>query len=955
MSGKALQARATRRRAKAPGPLRLLGNLDHVSDAGLVIGWCWSPDAPQTGRTVAVLVDGIEAARTLCGLDRADLRKAGLGHGTHGFEVTIPPEHRRAGVTSLLSLRDLGTGQIVGGVTEARWSQAGPAPGSPAGPQGNVDGVTRDGRISGWCWRPDRPDQAVTLIILVDGAPVGTVAADGFREDLLQAGIGRGAHGFSFAIPWSVLADKGLVTIAVQDHDSFTPLGPPMTLRLGGQAGAEDRMAELERQIRLLSGQVTELRSALDAVPEERPAGTIYDSLAQMFQSLARGGPPELPGRSQADLRAAITALQQRHAPFTLDIPDRPLATLAVPAQAPVAELYRCLASLRAACVDRHAEIVLVDDAGQTASGGEVALLPSVVRNLRYLRLDEGVDLAACLNALARSAQTDMLAVIAPGLAPEPGWLETLADTLAREPDLALVGSRVVGRDGLVRHAGLLSQGQAVPTPLWLLADAAAPGTSFLQPVEALGVACFGVRRAALLEAGGFQPGFATLGHATVELCLRLRADGHGVAIQPVAGVCTEPGFDIARCVPDLALDTEDCRRIRQRWFDTAAPRLRPVRPAGHALVIDTEIPRPDHDAGSVAALEQMKLLRRLGYRVTFAAAGFNPDGAATKGLESHGIEVVRPPAFSSVSDYLTRHGAGLDLVQIYRYLNVALFRDRVRALAPSARLIFSPADLHHLREARRAAVSGATRSEAATLAMRDEELACVREADATILNSDFELDLLRDQVNPDRLRLLRWVSHPSPSPYGFAARNGMVFVGGFRHGPNVDGICWFAAEVLPRLRVLRPGLVLHIAGSDLPKAVAELAAADVIVHGWVADLAGLLGRVRLSVAPLRYGAGFKGKVATSLSHGVPVVGSAIAFEGTGLATGPAVALAETAEAFAEAVIALHDDGAGWAERSAQALACCRSLYSAEAAMGVYAKMLRELGLPQSGKEAVLF
>ena len=953
MSGRMGRSSTARRRPEDAAAIRVQGNLDQVTPDGLVIGWCWSPDQPLSRRPVAVLVDGTEAVRATCGLDRSDLRKAGLGDGGYGFQIVIPPEHRLDGVTSSVTLRDITSGKSVGGVAEVTWEGTETAAPAAAPPPervllGNLDGVTKDGRVSGWCWYPDQPDHTVTLAILVDDVVIGTTPASSFRQDLHQAGIGTGAHGFSFALPWSVLSEKGQITISVQDHETAALLGQPMSLRLGRMAGAEDRMAELERQLRLLGSQVKELKAALDQAQDDRPSQAMFASLGQMFQHLSRGGAFETPGQQQhSSLRDAITTLQQRHPPFTLDIPDRPLATVAVPAQGSTAELYRCLAALRGAGVDRHAEIVLVDDASRPPYGTEAALLPSIVRNLRYLRLDEGSDLAACLNELARSAHTDMLVTIMPGLTPEPGWLEALAGTLTREADLALVGSRVVGRDGLLRHAGLLAQGESLPTPLSPLADANLPDVSFMRPVEAVGALAFGVRRTALLEAGGFQPGFATLGHATIDLCLRLRADGHGVVIQPAASVLCEDGFELSPFVPDLAIPTEDTRRLRQRWFETAQPTLRPVRFVGHALVIDNEIPRPDRDAGSVTAMEQMLLLRKLGYRVTFAAASGNPSaGVETRILESQGIEVVRQPSYGSVSDYLTHQGLGLDLVQVYRYMNAAMFLDRVRTLAPSAKLIFSPADLHHLRELRRTSVTGIAGADDSSQAIREQEIDCVRQADATILNSDFELGLLRDEVEPEKLKLLRWVSHPSPSPRGFAERSGLVFVGGFRHSPNVDGVCWFVSEVMPVLRARGRGLVLHIAGSDITDAVVALAAPDVMVHGWVADLGDLLSRVRLSVAPLRYGAGFKGKVATSLNHGVPVVGSGIALEGTGLAIGPGVSLAGTAQEFAEAILAVHDDADGWAERSAHAIESCRRLYSPEAALGVYEGILQDFGLP---------
>jgi glycosyltransferase involved in cell wall biosynthesis len=329
---------------------------------------------------------------------------------------------------------------------------------------------------------------------------------------------------------------------------------------------------------------------------------------------------------------------------------------------------------------------------------------------------------------------------------------------------------------------------------------------------------------------------------------------------------------------------------------------------------------------------------------VTFAAAG--GDAAAADDLavlRRSGIEVAGPPRYPSATQYLEQHGAGLDLVHLHRHTNAALFLDRVRELAPLAKVVFSPHDLHYLREQREAEVSGRAPSPGLT---REQELHCVRRSDATIVFSDVEAGLLQQEVPTARLRLLRWIAHPYPSSRGFAGRDGICFVGGFRHSPNTDGLQWFVAEVLPLVLRELPDLRLHVAGSDPPESVRALASANVLILGWVPDLEELFGRMRLSVAPLRFGAGFKGKVATSLAHGLPVVGTAVALEGTGLAPGEGVAVADDPASFARAVVRLHGDEAAWTTLAASGLQRCRELYSPAAALGIYRQLLADLGLP---------
>ena len=111
--------------------------------------------------------------------------------------------------------------------------------------------------------------------------------------------------------------------------------------------------------------------------------------------------------------------------------------------------------------------------------------------------------------------------------------------------------------------------------------------------------------------------------------------------------------------------------------------------------------------------------------------------------------------------------------------------------------------------------------------------------------------------------------------------RDGMLFVGSYRHPPNVDAARWLATEILPQVRARRPDVVLHLVGGDAPPEVQALAALDgVRFHGYVPDLLPLLQTSRVGVAPLRYGAGVKGKVNQALAHGLPMVATACAVEG---------------------------------------------------------------------------
>jgi glycosyltransferase involved in cell wall biosynthesis len=959
MAGKPTKA-AGAKRAAAPAPSagpaapflpgraqpRLQGSLDRVDPDGTLEGWCWSPDEPNAHRAVAVLIDAVEAARFMSDQPRSDLIAGGIGNGRHAFRFRLDPGVMLPGQRVAVTLRDVRSGQQIGGAVQVQWPDAA-EPESAAVPvllptlYGYLDRVSRDGMVSGWCWYPDKPDVHVDLAVLVDDEHVGTTRADAFRPDLQQAGIGDGSHGFAYALPYAVLAEKGTLRVAVQEAGSGRNLFDPVTVRLGRVAAAEDRIIELERQVRLLRGQIEELTQRARLRDEDRAARELFTTVAEFFTDLANGGTGRLAGGGfgAAGLDGALEDITTRYGPITLALPDRLAATIVIAATAGFDAIYRCLAALHDSGVDRTAEIVLLDDGGRD---GTAALIPAVVRNLRYVRLHDASGLIAGRNEIAHASHAPLIAFLAPQARVLAGWLDEIESTFAREPEAAIVGGRLARQDGLIQHAFLLAGHDGRLRDPSHLAPFDAPDHQFMREADALSGQSFAIRRETLLGLGGFSPLFTRFGHATADVCAQLREAGASILYQPLA-VAAWPSLDDSDSdgePPDLALPDEETRRLVARLRELRAPATRFV---GHALVVDDDLPRPDRDAGSIATFEQLVVLRRLGWHVTFCPAhALKLDPTATELLARNGIEVVGPPTYGSVTQYLQAFGPDLGVVHIYRFANVSMLLDRVRELAPDARVIFATADLHFLREERRAALSGKTLPTSA----REEELRCMLATDMTILTNDHELALLRRDLPAEKLVLLRWIERPRPIARGFAERRDICFIGNYQHPPNLDGVEWFLAEVFPLVRRKLPGIRLKLAGSGMPNALRDYEDEGVEILGWVEDLADLFGAVRLSVAPLRFGAGFKGKVATSLAYGLPVVGSTISLEGTGLGNGDGVLVADSPAAFAASVVRLHEDENLWRSQAARGPERVAALYSPEAALEIWRRMLTRLDRP---------
>jgi glycosyltransferase involved in cell wall biosynthesis len=340
-------------------------------------------------------------------------------------------------------------------------------------------------------------------------------------------------------------------------------------------------------------------------------------------------------------------------------------------------------------------------------------------------------------------------------------------------------------------------------------------------------------------------------------------------------------------------------------------------------LFIDHCTPTPREDAGSLVAFEVMQGFLANDYKVTFIPEdNFAHVGEDTRALQRLGIEAIYHPAYARMSTFLAERDDPFDVIFLHRFGVGQAHLDALRRKYPRARILFLNADMHHLREMRQAELDGDAAAMAKAQRTRAGELAVMGKADAVLVHSDYEAELVRRELPGTEVVLFPLIHDPVEAPPPLQGRDGVCFIGGFRHPPNADGIAWFVREAWPLVVGQAPAARLYIVGSHATAEVRALGAhPGVEVVGFVDDLDAYLGRRRLTVAPLRYGAGAKGKVAASLAQGVPAVCTPIAAEGMQLVPGVDVLVGSTPEQLAEHVVRMLRDDAEWRRLSEAGLA----------------------------------
>jgi glycosyltransferase involved in cell wall biosynthesis len=353
-------------------------------------------------------------------------------------------------------------------------------------------------------------------------------------------------------------------------------------------------------------------------------------------------------------------------------------------------------------------------------------------------------------------------------------------------------------------------------------------------------------------------------------------------------------------------------------------------------LAVSNQYPMPDKNAGELRFFSMLKLMGR-NHEVFFCGYRFNEQ------VESIGI--AKANEYRSLLSGINVKDLGGDIDQIVKNnaFDIVLFefyyssrRNYVKAkfYNKDTVVVVDTVDIHYKRLQSKYGITGNDDDRQKAVRMKRRELKEYRRADAVITATGNDDQCLRLDLNDivsfviPTIHEMKTCSNPAGSDDKDAD---VIFVGGFNHDPNLDAVLYFNEEILPLVRQKLPGIRVKIVGNNPPDSIKALAGENFIVTGFVPDTHPHLSGSRVSIAPLRYGAGMKGKVGEALASGIPVVTTSVGAEGFGFTPGREVLVADTPGEFADAVIRLLSDRALYDEMSRSGQQFIRDRYSPEA------------------------
>jgi O-antigen biosynthesis protein len=636
--------------------------------------------------------------------------------------------------------------------------------------------------------------------------------------------------------------------------------------------------------------------------------------------------------------------------PVTFQACETPTVSIIVPVYNEWETTRKCLLAIREHTDAIQYEVILADDCSQDETRNVAILAPGV----RHVTNERNLGFLLNCNGAACVARGKYLVFLNNDTIVQPGWLEHLLRLIVQDSRNGLVGPMLLYGNGRVQEAGGIIWSDASGWNYGRHDFPWKPQYNYVKETDYLSGACILLRRALWDEIGGFDEQFVPAYYEDTDLAFEIRRRGYRVLYQPQSRVVHVEGVSHGTDIVSGIKAHQATNQIvfRNKWHDILEREQgRDVRDIVRArdrslkkkrvLFVDHYVPKWDQDAGSRSTFQYLSLMAEMGYQITFLGDNFVGYQPYTSELQQMGIEVLygsdlQRRRFAWVAEnsrdfdyaYLSRPGIAR------KYLPILKKRS-------AAKLLYCGHDLHCLRAERQYAVEKqrAQLAEARRWAKWEGEI--LRQVDKAYFFSPFEVEEVARRFPGVKARAVPLLlfdegNLPESSASSFGERAGLLFVGGFMHQPNVDAVHWLVEEILPLVRMHLPQVMLTIVGPNPPPEFANRNHQGVAVLGRVSEerLEELYQSHRLVVAPLRYGAGIKGKIIEAMKYGVPTITTSVGAEGIANSS-QTLFVADDAQTFSEKLINVYQNRQLWEAASFESRATVKSHYSKAAARSI--------------------
>lgn len=610
--------------------------------------------------------------------------------------------------------------------------------------------------------------------------------------------------------------------------------------------------------------------------------------------------------------------------PLEFSIVKNPKVSIIIPVYNQWDFTYKCLKSILNHTHDIDYEIIIADD----VSSDDTMKISELIQNIKVVRNEKNLGFLLNCNNASRYASGEYIHFLNNDTQVEEGWLSSLMELIESDQTIGMVGSKLVYPDGRLQEAGGIIWDDASGWNYGRLDDPMKPEYNYVKEVDFISGASIMIRSSLWNKIGGFDTRYVPAYYEDADLAFEVRRLGYKVMYQPKSIVVhfegISNGTDLGSGIKKYQVINHE--KFFTKWKETLknenfqnAENVFQARDRSRdkkvLLFIDHYIPHFDQDAGSRATLHYLDLFLKNNINVKFLGDNFYhyPETIYLSTLEQMGIEVLHGTHYEkNWKTWIQDNGNSIDYIVLSRPHISKKYIDFLKEYT-NAKIIYFAVDLHYLREQREYQIKKEKSILESSKYWKQVEFDIMLKSDISCFYSHVEVDEIKKENSDIKaIQVPLYIFDKFPEiTYSHKERQDIMFVGGFGHNPNIDAVIWFLDEVMPKIK--QTGLLFnfYIVGSNIPKSILSYAEKDknIIITGRISDeeLNKLYSTCRLSIAPLRYGAGMKGKVVESLYNGIPLVTTSIGAEGL-QEIQDAIKITDDAVEFAKYVVEIYQN-----------------------------------------------
>ncbi len=572
----------------------------------------------------------------------------------------------------------------------------------------------------------------------------------------------------------------------------------------------------------------------------------------------------------------------------------KPIVSIIIPVYNHFSYTYNCLKSIKNNSGDVSYEIIIADD----CSDDDVKRLDDIIFGANIIHNKENLGFLLNCNNAATKANGKYILFLNNDTLVQVGWLSALLNSIESDDNIGMVGSKLVYPDGRLQEAGGILWNDGSAWNYGNKADADRPEYNYVKDVDYISGAAIMIRTSLWKQIGGFDKRFIPAYYEDTDLAFEVRRHGYRVVYEPKSVVVHFEGVSNGTNVNDgiKKYQIDNAQKFFEKWQDTLTKEHFPnavnlfqardrSRNKKTVVVIDHYVPTYDKDAGSRNIHLYIKCLVNTGYNVKLIGDNFFKSEPYTSIFESLGVEVlVGNYYYQHWKEWFKENKDYIDFVWMNRPHISIKYIDFIKK-ETHAKVIYHLHDLHFVREEREYQITGNEAFKKEAEKWKPIEMELMNKADVNITLSDDEQKIINDLVPGEKTVVMPILAYDSPvveEDDECKDRENVLFVGGFNHRPNEDGVLWFVENVWPIFKKHNPTAKFIIAGSNPTDKVKALASEDIKVTGYISDaeLAKLYATCKVCVLPLRFGAGVKGKLIEALHNRIGIVSTSIGIEG---------------------------------------------------------------------------